>query len=155
MTYTISGEATIKATKSKVWEILANLEKVQDYDSLIVKSFYVSEQREGVGAIRQCDLSDGSYVREGVVDWRDGEGYTLTVYEDGTEYPVSDQKVDFSLEETGDDTRVVMTYKYSLKPENSVDPEEMAQGAQELVTGILAGLKGFVETGKPAAAQVQ
>ena len=36
MTYTISGEATIKATKSKVWEILANLEKVQDYDSLIV-----------------------------------------------------------------------------------------------------------------------
>ncbi len=155
MTYTIKGETTINASKSRVWEILANLETVQDYDSAIVKSFYVSDQREGVGASRQCDLPDGSYVREGVVDWRDGEGYTLTVDEDGTQYPVSDQKVDFSLEETDEGTRVVMSYEYSLKPENPVDPEEMAQGAQELVNSVLAGLKGFMETGKPVAAQVQ
>ena len=155
MTYTIKGETTINASKSRVWEILANLETVEDYDSAIVKSFYLSDQREGVGASRQCDLPDGSYVREGVVDWRDGEGYTLTVDEDGTEYPVSDQKIEFSLEETDEGTRVVMSYKYSLKPENTTDPEEMAQGAQELVNSVLAGLKGFMETGEPVAAQVQ
>ena len=92
MIYTVNGETMINASKPRVWEALSNLATVQDYDSAIVSSFYVSDQREGVGASRQCDLPDGSYIRERIVDWRDGDGYTLTVYEDGTQYPMSGSK---------------------------------------------------------------
>lgn len=41
-----------------------------------------------------------------------------------------------------------MTYRYALKPDVSAsDAEEMKQGGQELVTGLLANLKRLVETG--------
>ena len=48
MIYTVNGETMINASKPRVWEALSNLETVQDYDSAIVSSFYVSDQREGV-----------------------------------------------------------------------------------------------------------
>ena len=154
MTYTVCGETTINTPKAKVWEVLSNLETVQEYDGGVAKAFYVSEEREGIGAARHCDLPDGTYVRERIVDWRGGEGYTINVYEDGTEFPMSDQTVEFTLQDSAERTKVTMTYQYSLKPEMPVDAEEMAQIAQEIVNGVLAGLKEFAEAGEPAVVRV-
>lgn len=154
MTYTVSGETTINTPKARVWEVLSNLETVQEYDSGVAKVFYVSEEREGVGAARHCDLPDGTYVRERIVDWRGGEGYTINVYEDGTQFPMSDQNVEFTLRDSAEGTRVTMTYRYSLKPEMPVDAEEMAQIAQEIVNEGLVGLKEFAEASEPAVVQV-
>ena len=150
MTYTVSGETTINKPKASVWEVLSNLETVQRYDSGVSKAFYVSEELEGVGAARHCDLPDGTYVRERIVDWREGEGYTINVYEDGTEFPMSDQTAEFTLQDSADGTRVTMTYRYSLKPGIAVDAEETAQMAHQIVTEVLAGLKTFAEAGERA-----
>ena len=130
-TTTVSADIKIDAPKLDAWRVLADLEKLQDYDDLVVKSFYLSEAREGVGATRQCDLPDGTYVRERVVSWREGDGYVLEILEDGTDYPMLDQQVEFALEETDGATRVDMTYRYALKPDVSAsDAEEMKQGGQ-------------------------
>ncbi len=150
MTTTISHDIQIEAPRSDVWGILANLESLQDYDREVVRSFYVSDAREGVGATRQCDLPDGTHVKETVVSWREGDGYVIEVDEDGTDYPTTDMRVEFTLEEAAGGTRVGMTYQYALKPDIPAEAgEEMNQGSQELVKGVLSGLKEYVETGEP------
>ena len=149
MTTTISHDIQIEAPRSDVWGILANLETLQHYDREVVRSFYVSDVREGVGATRQCDLPDGTHVKETVVSWREGEGYALEVDEDGSDYPTTDMRVEFTLDEAAEGTRVGITYQYALKPGMPAEAgEEMRQGFQELVTGLLAGLKKYVETGE-------
>ncbi len=149
MTTTISHDIQIEAPRSDVWGILANLETLQHYDREVERSFYVSDAREGVGATRQCDLPDGTSVKERVVSWREGDGYVIEVDEDGTNYPTTDMRVEFTLEEAAGGTRVGMTYRYALKPGMPAEAgEEMRQGFQELVTGLLAGLKKYVETGE-------
>ena len=76
--------------------------------------------------------------------------------EDGIDYPVTDQQVEFALEKTIGGTRVDMTYRYALKPDTSAaDAEEIEQGSLELITGILAGLKRLVETGERATTSPQ
>ncbi len=155
-TTTVGVDIRIDAPKPDVWRVLADLERLQDYDPFVVKSFFLSAVREGVGATRQCDVPDGTHVQERVVSWQEGDGYVLEVLEDGTDYPMLDQQVEFALEETDGATRVDMTYRYALKPDVSAsDAEEMKQGGQELVTGLLANLKRLVETGEPVTAPPQ
>ncbi len=148
-TTTVSADIKIDAPKLDVWRVLADLEKLQDYDPFVVKSFYLSEAREGVGASRQCDLPGGNYVRERVISWREGDGYVLEIDEDGSDSRTLNQQAEFTLEETDGATKVAMTYRYALKPDvSAADAEEMKQGGQELVTGLLANLKKLVETGE-------
>ena len=148
-TTTVSADIKIDAPKLDVWRVLADLEKVQDFDPLVVKSFYLSEAREGVGASRQCDLPDGTHVRERVISWREGDGYVLEIDDDGSDDRTPDQQVEFALEETDGATRVDMTYRYALKPDvSAAAAEEMKQGGQELVNGLVSNLKRLVETGE-------
>ncbi len=145
----VSADIKIDAPKLDVWRVLADLEKVQDYDPWVVKSFYLSEAREGVGASRQCDLPGGNYVRERVISWREGDGYVLEIDEDGSDDRTLDQQAEFALEETDGATRVAMTYRYALKPDvSAAAAEEMKQGGQELLNEVLAGLKRLVEAGE-------
>ncbi len=81
------GNIHIDAPRDKVWAILADLETVRNYDSEIINAFYISDNREGVGAARQCDLPDGGYIKERITEWNPGEGYSLIVDEGtGTEF---------------------------------------------------------------------
>ena len=149
-TMTVKANVKIDAAKSEVWSVLSKLEGLQDYDSEVAKSFQLPGPREGVGASRQCDLPDGGYVRERVTSWREGDGYSLEVYEDATGHPftLTDQRVEFALEETDGGTRVEMTYGYVLESDLPESAAEMRQGAQALLGVVLAGLQRLVETGE-------
>ena len=148
---TITKDIQINAPKEKVWEILSNLETVQNYDPIVVNAFYTSDIKEGVGASRQCDLPEGGYVKERITAWNPGEGYSLNIYEDGEpDSPFENQAAHFALAENGQGTMVTMTFEYTLKADIPVDPQEIEQmWAEEALPGILAGLKHYVETGEP------
>jgi uncharacterized protein YndB with AHSA1/START domain len=148
---TITKEIQIDVSKEKVWEILSNLETVQNYDPFVVNSFYTSDIKEGVGASRQCDLPEGGYIKERIIAWNPGEGYSLNVYEDGEpDSPLENQYAHFTLKEDGQGTTVTMTIEYDMKADAPVDPQEIEQmWRDEILPGLLAGLKHFVETGQP------
>jgi uncharacterized protein YndB with AHSA1/START domain len=149
---TITKTIQINAPKQKVWQILSNLETVQNYSPAVANSFYTSDNREGVGASRQCDW-EGGYIKEQITAWQLGEGYSFIVSEDGEPgSPMETQVGHFALAENGPGTLVTMTFEYSLKAGAPVDPQEIEQmWAEELLPGILAGLKHYVETGEPSA----
>ncbi len=58
----ISREIRIHAPKEKVWAAIADLGAIQDFHPGVKKSYYTSEQREGVGASRHCDLKPFGFV---------------------------------------------------------------------------------------------
>ena len=150
---TMTKDIQINAPKEKVWEILSNLETVQNYDSMVINAFYTSDIKEGVGASRQCDLPEGGYIKERITAWHPGEGYSLFVYEDSEpDSPLENQVAHFALAENEQGTKVTMTFEYTLKADVPVDPQQIEQmWAEEALPGILAGLKHYVETGEPNA----
>ena len=144
----VTGEIHIDAPRDKVWDVLADLETVRSYDSEIINAYYISDNKEGVGAARQCDLPDGGYIKERITEWNPGEGYTLSVHEGtGTELFES-QDARFRLKSSGHGTIVSLDLEYELKSDASMNPLEMENEYRELVNGVLAGLKRYAETGE-------
>ncbi len=143
----LSSEIQIDALKEKVWGVLADLETVQQYDPAITKAFYTSEVRDGVGAARQCDF-DGGYVRERVTEWKPGEGYAINVYEGSDIAPFESIDVRFVLRDAEQGTAVSLELEYRLKPDGQSDPQEIEREYRQLIEGVLAGLKRYVETGQ-------
>ncbi len=144
----LSSEIEIDAPREKVWAILADLEEVQHYDTAITKAFYTSEAREGVGAARQCDWP-GGFVRERVTEWKPGEGYAINAYEGSDVAPFESLDVRFVLRDAGRGTAVSLELEYRLKPDVPSDPQELESEYRQLIEGVLAGLKHYVETGQP------
>ncbi len=122
-------------------------ETVQHYSPAITKAYYTSEVRDGVGAARQCDF-DGGYVRERVTEWKPGEGYAINVYEGSDIAPFEGIDVRFVLRDAEQGTAVSLELEYRLKPDGQSDPQEIEREYRQLIEGVLAGLKRYVETGQ-------
>lgn len=145
----LSSEIQIDAPREKVWAVLADLEAVQHYDPAITEAHYTSGARDGVGAARQCDF-DGGFVREKVTEWKPGEVYAINVYE-GSDVvaPFESQDARFTLRDAGQGTAVSLELDYRFKPDVPSDPQEVEREYRQLIEGVLAGLKNYVETGRP------
>lgn len=144
----ITNDIRIDAPREKVWDVIADLGSVSVWNPTLSNSYYTSEAKEGVEAARQCDFPDGGYVKERIVEWRPGEGFTLDIYE-GT-LPFASAHGRFSLAEDGDGTIVTFEFEYDLKSDVPVDPQEVErQNREELLPLIAASLKQYVETGDP------
>ena len=68
----------IDAPADEVWRKLAKLDDVQSWVRSVKKSYYSSDQTEGVGAERTCEVQGFGTLREKIVQWRDGESFAYT-----------------------------------------------------------------------------
>jgi uncharacterized membrane protein len=75
ITRTIDIDAPVDA----VWKKLAKLDDVENFIDSVTRSEYTTEQKEGVGAARACDVQGFGTLLEEIVDWKDGETLTYTV----------------------------------------------------------------------------
>jgi carbon monoxide dehydrogenase subunit G len=153
MTY-FSGEIRIKAPKEKVWEVVADLGGIQAYHAGVTKSYYTSEQREGVGASRHCDLKPFGSVEERIVEWQDGESYTIDIYDGAKVPPFKEAKGYMSVAEDGAETIVRFSLEYELKlgPLGRLLDRIMVRGRfATVVPTVLGGLKRYLENGESTA----
>ncbi|HCX22632.1 MAG: hypothetical protein CMB80_15550 [Flammeovirgaceae bacterium] len=81
----------INASKESVWRHLSEFENIHKFHPLLKTSGYVEGSCDHTpGATRQCDMVDGSYLKERIVDWQENSHYSIEVYE--TSLPVSSSK---------------------------------------------------------------
>lgn len=150
MVHQVTRNLVINTTTDAIWAVLANLETIQHYDSGVLKASYVTSERSGVGAARVCVLPNNETMHERIIQWEEGKSYTIEVYEDHTEgWTCEDQIASFQLTElSAEQTLVTMEYQYQIKPNVLSTEEEVGQMAEELVSGVLSGLKDFIERGE-------
>jgi uncharacterized membrane protein len=75
----ITRTIDINAPVNDVWKKLAKLDDVENFVDSVTRSVYNTEQKEGVGASRTCDVKGFGTIVEEIIDWREGEAFTYTV----------------------------------------------------------------------------
>lgn len=143
---TLRHEVRIDAPVEAVWKAVADLLAVQHYNPMVASVRYVSEQREGVGATRRCDLKPKGWVEERVWDWVPGRAIGLEVA--ASEWPLVFMKWRTELANDGTTTlvRQEMSYKMKFGLLGSVmDVLMMRRKLDHGIREIFENLKRYVE----------
>ncbi|MEM9132270.1 MAG: SRPBCC family protein [Actinomycetota bacterium] len=111
---TVTYTTTIDATPEAVWHVLAvRFGEIEQISDGVARSRYLSDQVEGVGTARRCDLADGGFMEERVSVWE--PPHTLGLVIDATSMPMaSGSALTFTLSPrgpAGTEVRVDGTYR--------------------------------------------
>jgi ligand-binding SRPBCC domain-containing protein len=110
---TLKHEVRIAAPLTQVWDVLADLEAVQSYNPKVATARVISEQRNGVGASRRCELKPKGWMEERVWEWNPMHSIGLEI--SASDWPIRFMKWRTTLEENGDATIVRQSLDYQLK----------------------------------------
>lgn len=147
---TFSEQIHIEAPKERVWEVLADIGGIYKWNPSVMYSYSTSEETQGQGATRHCDLFDHrGYLKERVMDWREGEGFKIRVYQ--TDLPLKRNVVRFALEGDKRGTVVMVNPDYTIKYGALgfiMDRLFLRRKVKKGMEGLLAGLKYHLETGE-------
>ncbi|MEN0047667.1 MAG: SRPBCC family protein [Bacteroidota bacterium] len=86
--YSVNYSKIINANRKEIWQVLAeHFGTIGDYSKGVLRSFYVSAQRKGIGTTRYCELPKAGFMREQVVIWKELEEFGFEILE--TSMPLS------------------------------------------------------------------
>ena len=143
----IYNDIKIKASKKKVWEILANLEALDKYDPIVTKSVAVTENKSGVGAERKCDTTSG-WFREKVTVWNPESDLEFSII--ACNQPMKNLTHTYRLDEKNGVTHVAQVMKYTMKFGIIGKMMDVLMGkrmADKQIKLFFHGLKKYAETG--------
>ena len=148
---TISYQIYVEAPSEKVWNILADFGGIYKWSPGVKKSYSTSAANEGLDATRHCDLNPAGAVEERIVDWNEGQSYSLEIYDGKGAPPFKKSLATFSVQPNGPGTTVTATVEYGLKygPIGALMNLFMVRPfIKKGFQGLLAGLKHHAETGQ-------
>ena len=152
-----SAQIKITAPKEQVWAVLSDLGSIYKWNPGVSHSHSTSESSGGEGATRHCDIQTPlkGYLEERALDWHEGESFKIDIYD--TNFPLKKNVVQFSLRADGSDTVVEVSPEYQLKfgaLGAVMDRLAFNRQFRKGMTGLLTGLKYYVETGEEVANKV-
>jgi ligand-binding SRPBCC domain-containing protein len=137
-------EVKINAPLERAWGVLANLEAVQHYNPGVATARYISPNREGVGAARECNFKMGGSVKERVIEWEPMRMITIELSEHP--WPVKSAKWRTVLKFDGNETLMLQDteYEYAGDPQGS---EAMQAQWDQAISAVTQSFKRYVEAG--------
>jgi carbon monoxide dehydrogenase subunit G len=149
---TITREVWVDAPKDKVWTALADFGNISIFNPTVPNSYLTSEQTDGVGTTRHCDLNvAGASVEERIVQWQDGKMMQIEIYAGKKTPPFKTALASISVKEEKGGTRVRGTFDYKMNygPIGALmDAALIKSQFGKAWGGIFAGLKHYIETGE-------
>jgi carbon monoxide dehydrogenase subunit G len=142
----LTGSVCIDAPAPAVWEVLSDLAAIHVWVQSIRRSHCPAQDR-GVGAVRLCELSQGT-IRETIVEWEEGRSFTYR----GEGAPMMKHASNrWTVEARGEQTLVTSEAEVVLKGGifGVLLQPLVKVMANRLGTRSLASLKYFVEHGHP------
>jgi len=102
---TIHNEIIINAPIEKIWDALANIDRLDTYDPTVKKSTVITPLKSGIGAKRKVDMLDGkNWFEEKVTECKSNEALTFELT--ACSFPVNNLKHSYSFEKIGDKIKV-------------------------------------------------
>ncbi len=137
----------ISAAQEHVWEVLADIGAICEWNPGVKDSKQTSPGDVSVGATRHCDLGGRNYLDEEVVEFAPDSHITIRITD--TNLPFKSADIRFSLVSAGANTLVTVSPDYQLKYgligrilDTLVVRSQYRKGMQ----GLLQGLKARVES---------
>ena len=143
---TFERRIEIAAPPERVWGILADIGTIAEWNPGVLASHWTSEQREGVGGARHCDLGKGNYLDEETVAWEPGRALTLRIV--GTNLPFKSADIRFRVAADGQGSVVTVSPLYELKYGllgRVLDQVFVRKAYTRGMEALLAGLKRHAE----------
>jgi hypothetical protein len=110
---TFSESVVIDAPPSAVWNTLADIGRIHEWNPGVVASRKTTPGEDGLGACRRCELGGASYLEEQVVEWAPQRLLTMRIT--GTNLPFKAADIRFTLVGHGHQTRVTVSPTYTVK----------------------------------------
>jgi ligand-binding SRPBCC domain-containing protein len=111
---TLYNEITIDAPIEKIWEALAGIENLEKFDPAVKKSTALTEEKNGIGAIRKVDMPDGkNWFKEKVVACEPYEALTYQLTD--CSFPIDGLQHSYSFEKIDNQIKVKQIMQYSVK----------------------------------------
>ena len=143
---TFAAETRIEAPVGEVWQALGEIGDIYRWNPGVRASHTTSEEGEGLGATRYCDLGDKNYLDEEVVAWQPNEKLTMRIT--GTNMPFKTADIRFTLQPVDDGTQVTVSPLYKLKfgvMGELLDKVYVRKSYLKGMEALLAGLKAYAE----------
>lgn len=151
----VSTRLRIEVSPARAWQLLRKLELADRYVPGVEGCTLTSRQREGNGASRRIEQRKRAPMQETVVEWLDGEGFTLALHEPGSEQaPLPFSQAQFRYRITAAGRRAVdaeLSMSYSLRGGalgKAADALVMRAAMQKQVEAVAAAMKVFYEEAK-------
>jgi carbon monoxide dehydrogenase subunit G len=107
-------QLSINAPIETVWDAIAgDLTAVRHYNPMIASARVLSDQCQGVGAVRECELTPKGFVQERVWEWTPYRVVGLEVTK--SDWPIASMRWTTELHPVGSVTRVSQEMNYQLK----------------------------------------
>jgi ligand-binding SRPBCC domain-containing protein len=103
----------IDAPPERVWAALSRLDALHEFDPGIERSELRSNEAEGMGASRHCDLRGGGWFRDRVTVWQPDREIEFELQE--CSLPVRRLRHHYTLTPERNGTRVDQQQEYDLK----------------------------------------
>jgi len=152
---TITTDLNLDAPASLAWEKLADFGNIADFNPNLSGSFLLEGSApRGVGAERQCDMTNGrDFIRERVTAWEEGRSYSVDIFE-GT-MPLKTAHATLTVEPRGLATSHVtmsLTYEPKFGAFGALlDVVMLRRMLLQSCARVLEGLGDEVAAGKSAA----
>lgn len=151
----VSTRLRIEVSAARAWQLLRNLELADRYVPGVEACTPTSSQHEGIGASRRIEQRKRAPMQETVVEWVDGEGFTLELHEPGSEQaPMPFLQARFRYSITAAGPRAVnaeLSMSYSLRGGalgKAADALVMRAAMRKQVEAVAAAMKTFYEEAK-------
>ena len=145
---TVTHETRVNASAEKVWKVLADFGNVYRWAPNVLESYSITEDNEGVGTARHCEVADFGGLDETVIDWNDGLDYTFEIFNVG---PIKKAISTWAIRSDGSDVIVTTTIRFETKfgPLGALmDRLLIRRNIRNAMVQAQAGLKHNVETGE-------
>lgn len=109
----LHNEVHINAPLEKVWSVIADLESVRYTNPLVREVRIISPNRDGTGAARHCDFTDGSFVEEKITGYDPQKSISFEAYKH--EWPLTHMRWTTRMVSKGNGTFVTVDTDYGPK----------------------------------------
>lgn len=144
---TLVNTIAISAPASRIWEVLANLPELAEYDPAVATVEATSAAESGPGASREVRMMDGKHwFTEKVTDFEPGERLTFELT--ACNFPIKHLTHTYSFSELDGEATVTQVMRYEPKfglLGKLMDAAMIRSSSDKGVKAFLAGLKVHVE----------
>ena len=148
----ITKEVHIDAGVTEVWAALADFGNIYKCGPNIVKSHLTSEQTQGLGTTRHCDISMmNASLEERITGWEPEKSLSIEIYSSEKMPGVIGMHAKFELQAESQGTRLKAYIAYRMKwglLGSMMNTLMLKPMSNKNWTRFIAGIKHHIETGE-------